>query len=197
MMKVFLLTKAMQVIADIFDTLNTFLPGRIGLFQDEFEPRAFGDNFQLAGTSTILVEAGGFKEDDEKQEIRKYFFMSILKGLLSISSASFREKNISQYLDIPNNDKQIFHLLIHNVTVNGLTTSVGLNYEEVYIPSEQRTKKIYYVKDIGDLRYSNAYKTYGGSKQTINEFISIDSLANLDLFENGKIILSFSNGILA
>jgi hypothetical protein len=189
--------KAMQVIADIFGTLTEFLPGRIGLFQDEFEPRAFGDNFQLAGTLTILLEAGGYKDDHHKQEIRKYFFMSILKGLLSISSESFKEKNIAQYMDIPKNDKQIFHVLIHNVEVNGLTTSVGLNYEETYLQSEHSTIKTFYVKDIGDLRYSNAYNTYEGQKQTINEFISIDSLANLNLLEDGKIILSFSNGILA
>ncbi|MEJ7559527.1 MAG: M14 family zinc carboxypeptidase [Pedobacter sp.] len=189
-------TRAMQVVADIFETLTNFLPGRIGLFQDEFEPRAFGDNFQLAGTSTLLLESGGFKEDDEKQEIRKYFFISILKGLLSIATGSFKEKNVVQYQDIPKNNKQIFHVLIQNVAVNGLTTSIGLNYEDAFNPSDLTVKRTYYIKDIGDLRYCNAYTTYEGSKLTINGFILIDSLATLDLFEKDRRILSFSYGIL-
>ena len=69
---------AMLVIADIFKDINPLLPQHIGLFDDEFEPRAFGDNFQKAGTSTILIEAGGYKRDFEKQEIRKYYFGAIL-----------------------------------------------------------------------------------------------------------------------
>ncbi len=49
----------MLVIADMYQTCQSFLPQQIGLFDDEYEPRAFGDNFQAAGTSTILIEAGG------------------------------------------------------------------------------------------------------------------------------------------
>lgn len=189
-------TKAMQVIADIYETLKNFLPGRIGLFPDDFEPRAFGDNFQLAGTSTILLEAGGYKDDYEKQEVRKYFFLSILKGLSSIVSGTFKEKTIEAYHEIPKNDKQLFHLLIHNVTVNGLITSVGLNYEEIYNQEEQKLVRKYYVIDIGDLRYSNSYQCYEGENLKIIKFLTINSLANFELLQNDKKILSFSNGIL-
>jgi hypothetical protein len=189
-------TKAMQVIAEIYETLKNFLPGRIGLFPDDFEPRAFGDNFQLAGTSTILLEAGGYKDDYEKQEVRKYFFLSILKGLSSIVSGTFKEKTIEAYHEIPKNDKQLFHLLIHNVTVNGLTTSIGLNYEEMYNPEKQKLIRKYSVIDIGDLRYSNSYQCYEGENLKIIKFLTINSLANFELLQNDKKILSFSNGIL-
>ena len=189
-------TKAMQVIAEIYETLKNFLPGRIGLFPDDFEPRAFGDNFQLAGTSTILLEAGGYKDDYEKQEVRKYFFLSIFKGLSSIVSDSFKEKTIEAYHEIPKNDKQLFHVLIDKVAVNGLITSVGLNYEEIYNPEEQKLVRKYYVIDIGDLRYSNSYQCYEGEELKINKFLTINSLANFELLQNDKKILSFSNGIL-
>jgi hypothetical protein len=189
-------TKAMQVIADIYETLKNFLPGRIGLFPDDFEPRAFGDNFQLAGTSTILLEAGGYKDDYEKQEVRKYFFLSILKGLSSIVLGSFKEKTIEAYHEIPKNDKQLFHVLIDKVAVNGLITSVGLNYEESYNPDNQKLVRKYYVIDIGDLRYSNSYQCYKGEDLKINKYLTINSLANFELLQNDKKILSFSNGIL-
>jgi hypothetical protein len=189
-------TKAMQVIAEIYETLKNFLPGRIGLFPDDFEPRAFGDNFQLAGTSTILLEAGGYKDDYEKQEVRKYFFLSILKGLSSIVLGSFKEKTIEAYHEIPKNDKQLFHVLIDKVAVNGLITSVGLNYEESYNPDNQKLVRKYYVIDIGDLRYSNSYQCYKGEDLKINKYLTINSLANFELLQNDKKILSFSNGIL-
>jgi len=116
--------------------------------------------------------------------------------ILSISSGSFKQKDIKQYLNIPKNDKQLFHVLIHIVLVNELLTSVGLNYEEIYNASNHKMQKLFYVKDIGDLRYANAYKTYESPGLKINEFISIDSLANLNLLEDDKIILSLFNGIL-
>jgi hypothetical protein len=190
-------TRAMQVIAEVFEVINAFLPGRTGLFPDAFEPRAFGDNFQLAGTSTILLEAGGYKEDHEKQEVRKYFFLSILTGLMSIANGSFQRKSIIDYQSIPNNDKQIFHVILHDIAVNGLKTSIGLNYVEVYFSETNSSIKYYYVTDIGDLHDSNAYKKYSGSLLKINEILTVDSPANFKLLQDEKLILSFTDGILA
>ena len=189
-------TSAMQVIASMFEVLTEHLPRRIGLFPDEFEPRAFGDNFQLAGTSTILIEAGGYKDDFEKQEIRKYYFLSLLQGLTVISTKSYLQKNIDTYLDIPKNGKQIFHVLLHNVEVNGLTTSVALNFQETLQSSKNALLKLFYIHDISDLKTYNAYMIYDTIEQKIPEPIVIDSLANFNLLKNGKIILSFTNGIL-
>ena len=84
--------KAMLVIADMFETVAPIIPGHIGLFDDEYEPRAFGDNFQKLGTSTILIEAGGFKGDPEKQHIRTFYFAAMLKGIKSIATKSYLQK---------------------------------------------------------------------------------------------------------
>jgi hypothetical protein len=190
-------TSAMQVIADMFEVLTEHLPRRIGRFPDEFEPRAFGDNLQLAGTSTILIEAGGYKDDFEKQDIRKYYFLSILQGLISIFTKNYLQKNIDSYLNIPKNGKQIFHVLLHNVEVNGLKTSVALNFEETLNTSNNTILKLFYIHDIGDLSTYNAYTIYDTPEQKIPERIAIDTLSNFTLLNNGKIVLSFTNGILA
>ncbi|RZK53763.1 MAG: hypothetical protein EOO91_17095 [Pedobacter sp.] len=99
---------AMLVIADMFKDLDEYLKQHIGLFDDEFEPRAFGDNFQKAGTSTILIEAGGYQTDFEKQEIRKYYFASILSGLISIASKTYKKQDLKNYFSIPK--KRRFYL---------------------------------------------------------------------------------------
>jgi hypothetical protein len=151
---------AMLVIADIFSELDQLLPKHIGLFDDEFEPRAFGDNFQKAGTSTILIEAGGYTSDYEKQEIRKYYFTAILSGLFSIATKSYDQEDLKNYFAIPKNNKQLFHILIHGVLLDGIEVSVGINYDEYPTTDGCSTFKTYSIQDIGDLSFCDAYQNY-------------------------------------
>ncbi len=187
--------KAMLVIADLFQTMNGFLPGQIGLFNDEYEPRAFGDNFQKAGTSTILIEGGGLLHDGEKQEIRKYFFLSILSGLRAIASKSYEQQELENYFRIPGNGKDIFHLIIRNVHVNGITTSVGINYEEL-AEDGKTPQKQYTIADIGDLSHSEAYHTFCVPGQHITAPITVNAPASFSLFKDKEIILAFEQGIV-
>lgn len=187
---------AMLIIADMFNDLNPIIPQHIGLFDDEFEPRAFGDNFQKAGTSTILIEAGGYEQDFEKQEIRKFYFGAIVSGLISIASKSYEQQNLKNYFVIPKNNKQIFHVLIHNVIIDGIAVSIGINYEEIPIIGANGTLKTYCIEDIGDLSYCDAYKTYSSNTLKIDGNILLNKEANFDLLDSNQIILSFRNGKL-
>jgi len=187
---------AMLVIADIFGDLKDFLPGHIGLFDDEYEPRAFGDNFQKAGMSTILIEAGGFKKDFEKQEIRKYYFGAILSGLISIASRSYEKQDLENYSVIPANNKQIFHILIHQLILDGFEVSIGINYDENPLPNGSSTSKKYVIQDIGDLSFCDAYQVISGTELQLKGEIKIFKDANFQLLRNGEIILAFENGDL-
>lgn len=53
--------KTMQLIANISEVLSQFIPNNIGKYNDDFEQRAFGDNFVRWGTSSVLIESGGSK----------------------------------------------------------------------------------------------------------------------------------------
>lgn len=189
--------KAMQVIADIFDCLNPILPQQIGLFNDEHEPRAFGDNFQKAGTATILVEAGGLANDEEKQEIRKFYFQAILSGLISIASNRYKHQSNENYFSIPKNTKNIFHILIKNVLYDGIKLDIGINYEEKPINKGTAVQKTHTITDMGDLSTFNAYKVFEGVSFYLQGKILFNKEANFDLLDQEQIILSFKNGILA
>ena len=69
---------AMRIIVFMNNIIQKYAPGQVGRYNDAFEPRAFGDNIQKWGTSTILIESGGYKNDVEKQEIRKFFSSVVL-----------------------------------------------------------------------------------------------------------------------
>ena len=188
--------KAMLVIADMFETLAPIISGCIGLFNDEYEPRAFGDNFQKLGTSTILIEAGGFKADPEKQEIRKFYFAAMLRGINSIATKSYLQKNTSHYFDIPKNNKQIFHILIHGLVVDGIKASIGINYDEYPTHDGMGTEKIYSIQDIGDLSFCDAYQTFSSENFSLNGEIIFNQNANFELSDKHKMILCFQNGQL-
>lgn len=187
---------AMLVIADIFNDLNQIIPKHIGLFDDEYEPRAFGDNFQKSGMSTILIEAGGYQQDYEKQEIRKYYFGAILSGLISIANLKYKLQNVDSYFSIPKNNKQIFHILIHDVMLAGIKISIGINYEENPLTDGSRTFKSYKIEDIGDLSFCDAYDNYFFESAQITGKVIVKENANFNLLNNEQIILSFQNGKL-
>lgn len=188
--------KAMLVIADMHQTVSHFLPHQIGLFDDEYEPRAFGDNFQAAGTSTILIEAGGLHGDGEKQEIRKYFFLSILSGLHSISTQGYTPRDLADYYAIPKNNKEIFHILIKDLVHQQTPLSIGISYEEEALEGGNATEKCYIIKDIGDLSRLGAYHIYEDQTLEIEGKIEIYKPADFKLKKGNEIILAFRNGFL-
>ncbi|RZK50128.1 MAG: carboxypeptidase [Pedobacter sp.] len=187
---------AMQVIADIHQKLASLLPGQIGLFDDEYEPRAFGDNFQAGGCATILIEAGGFPNDDEKQEIRKLYFYALLSGIFSICTKNYLNFNEADYLSIPLNTKPLFHLLIKDATMPMVKASIGLNYQEIIDPISRQISKLYSVEDIGDLSPWAAYREVQGKQLSVIGNIKFGNLANFDVLEEGQLLFGFRDGII-
>lgn len=148
-------TRAMQVICGMHQTLQQFIPGHLGRWNDDHEPRAFGDNIAKWGSSLILIESGGYKEDTEKQFIRKLNFVAILTGLQAISEQSYTKFELKAYEAIPNNDRYIFDLLIRNAEFvhNGKTIikDIGINLSEKNINNATDFVLSSVIEDLGDL----------------------------------------------
>ncbi|MEE1944072.1 M14 family zinc carboxypeptidase [Pedobacter sp. KR3-3] len=185
---------AMLVIAEMYRHLDQIVPKHIGLFDDEFEPRAFGDNFQKLGTSTILIEAGGYKDDFEKQEIRKFYFGAILAGLVAIARGDYQQQELDNYFAIPKNNKQIFHILIHGLLLDGIEVSIGINYDESPTHNGHATVKTYSIQDIGDLSYCDAFTVYNQANLQLQGDVRLYENASFQLFENSTLILAFTDG---
>jgi hypothetical protein len=189
-------TRAMQVIGCIKDTLQSILPGKIGLFDDTFEPRAFGDNFQIAGTSTILIEGGCIIDDQDVQEVRKMVFAAILSGLHAVASSSYLQNTIVNYLSIPKNTKSLFHIMICNILYCGIRTSIGINYKPIANSGGNSVERFYTIEDIGDLSTMQAHQVYPADHMEISGVIVFDSPADFGLLHGSETILSFKQGIL-
>jgi len=148
-------TRAMQVICGMHQTLQQFIPGHLGRWNDDHEPRAFGDNIAKWGSSLILIESGGYKEDTEKQFIRKLNFLAILTGLQAISEESYTKFELKTYEAIPKNDRYLFDLLIRNAKFvqNGKTIikDIGINFSEKNINNATDFVLSSVIEDLGDL----------------------------------------------
>ena len=192
--------QAIKVIVCMMEELQKHIPGKIARFNDEFEPRAFGDNFQKSGSSTILLESGGCFGDDEKQTIRKYNFIALLKAFEVIAQQSYQEKDVLNYWMIPENKKEIFHLLFKNVLYsdgeNTYRLDIALNYTEVLNAANRSLQKCWTTEDGGDLSTFNAYEIIDGTDLYIDQTIQHNQDADFQVFNKGnQIVYQWKNGI--
>ena len=151
---------AMQLTRFMFDQLAQYLPGQMAIYDDTFEPRAFGDNIQKWGTRTILIESGGYKDDYEKQEIRRLNFVLLLTAANAIASRQYEKVPVADYNKIPSNGSgRIRELIVKNVQYEGLLRDVAFDRAEVDSEDFRTYYPRGYVTDLGDLSTSEAFFT--------------------------------------
>ena len=182
---------AMQVIVQMNNILQEYAPGQVGRYNDDFEPRAFGDNIQKWGTSTILIESGGYPNDPEKQEIRKLNFVSILAAIFSIADEDYKNAKISKYEEIPNNDRKLFDLKLTGLTYELLgedyILDLGINQYEV----QDEDLDYFYnssISDQGDLSTYYGYEEFDASGYKFEQGkIYPETFENLEKFQQVNI----------
>ena len=127
--------QATKLIVLLNEALQRYIPGQVGSYNDAFEPRAFGDNMQRWGTSTVLIESGGYADDPEKQHIRRLNFMLLATGLYAIATRDYEDRSLADYQRIPRNNRHLYDLIIRNVQYeekgNLYTADIGIHRDEV------------------------------------------------------------------
>jgi hypothetical protein len=109
--------RAMEIMGVMIETMDPMVGGHIAKYDDTFNPRAFGDLITQWGTSTILVESGGWEDDPQKQFLRKVNFVGLLAALESIATGSYVGVGTDLYQALPPNGRRIGDLLITGGTV--------------------------------------------------------------------------------
>jgi hypothetical protein len=104
--------RAKQVAATIHQGVASLVGGYVTEYDDSFNPRAFGDNMQVWGTATVLIESGGWRMDPEKQYLRAVNFVALVTALDAIAEGSFASAPIALYDALPSNGRSVNDLLI-------------------------------------------------------------------------------------
>ena len=157
-------SRAKKIAATFAGVMNQFIPGHLAKYDDTFEPRAFGDNVQRWGTSTILVESGGWPQDRDKMFLRKMNYVGLLTSLTAIADKFYEGADVSVYEQLPFNTKNLYDIIIRNgrlkanESVPALGVDVAFNLEEVVDSSTKKIQLTAKIVDVGDLGTYTAFE---------------------------------------
>jgi hypothetical protein len=165
-------TRAKQIASELTLVLGQFVKDHLAKYDDTFEPRAFGDNIQQWGTSVVLIESGGWKDDGEKKFIRKLNCVGLLSVFHAIAVKRYEKTGTMPYERLPMNTKTLYDIIIHKATITfgdgraPIIADIAINKEEVR--EGDRTWWKGRVVDFGDLSVFSAHETWDGTGKTIN-----------------------------
>jgi hypothetical protein len=157
----FVMAKAL--VTQLWRECESLYPNQIARYNDEFEPRAFGEFFQNQGICTILMEAGGSFNDVDKRDVRKLYCLSMLRALWHMANRELDISAMHTYPRIPLNLKMaFFDLIIRNAQIERsgkiINTDIGIRR---YRKLDEVTGSLYFtamIEDIGDLSVYHAYE---------------------------------------
>lgn len=150
--------RAMQVASLVAEAVEPLVGGHIARYDDTFNPRAFGDLIGAWGASTVLIEAGGWRDDPQKQHLRRTTFVGILSALEGVATGAYAGYDAAVYHALPENGGQPEELLITGgvIAIPGLPrlqADVLVGYEEPLLRRGGR------IRDLGDLDGTRAQDT--------------------------------------
>ncbi|AWH86088.1 peptidase M14 [Flavobacterium album] len=145
--------KAINVIAAINETLQLYIPGQVGRFDDSFNINCIGDMFQSLGVPTVLFEAGHYAGDYEREFTRKFIFFALLAGFNAIHENVIVVNKSVDYFNIPQNKIVFYDIMYKKVKINyenkEKITNFASQYREVLFDNSVIFQAI--ISEIGNL----------------------------------------------
>lgn len=109
------LTKKLGAV--IRDSIEPYAQGRIGRYDDSFEPRAFGDQLTLAGTPVLLIETGPWPDPNPDPMLVRLNYIALVRSLHALADGSVHAADTTRYDSLPENRGGGFHTVIRGVTI--------------------------------------------------------------------------------
>jgi hypothetical protein len=149
--------RAKRVASTLAQVLSLFIPQHLAKWDDTFTSTAFGDNMQKWGTSTVLIESGGWHGDPDKSFIRKLNCIGLLATLYALATGESDRADVACYEQIPFNMKLGFDYILRNATLNmsahgaPARVDIGINFDKRFNSSSGQIDTYATIIDIGDL----------------------------------------------
>lgn len=190
--------KAIRVIENINTILQNYIPGQVGRFDDSFNINCIGDTFQYLGVPTILFEAGHFPDDYQREETRKFIFISLLASFTTLSENDVVDNEVNQYLNIPQNKVVFYDFICKNIKINydgnEIMTIFAVQYKEELI--DGKVNFIGYIAAIDNLESYFGHYVYDAKgalySDDLDNFPKINQIADFSL--DGTVV--FVNGMI-
>jgi hypothetical protein len=93
--------RAMRVCSAIVRALAPFVGESIARYDEDWSPRAFGDNFTAWGTPTVLLESGGLTPGRDLEELARLDYVALLVVLAGLAENDLAGYDHRDYQELP------------------------------------------------------------------------------------------------
>ena len=190
--------KAIKVIVAMNNILQKFIPNQVGRFDDSFNINCVGDTFQFLNVPTILIEAGHFQVDYDRELPRKFVFIALVEGLKKIYENDIVSNKIEDYMNIPHNKICFYDFIYKNIKINydnnKIITNFALQFKEEIIDNQLVFNA--YTAAIGDLEGFSGHFELDVQEALYEDLdLNIPKIDQKAEFSLGKSII-FVNGLI-
>ncbi|NJM78715.1 MAG: peptidase M14 [Flavobacterium sp.] len=188
--------KAIRIINAMNDKLQQIIPNQVGRFDDSFNINCTGDYFTYANTPTILFEAGHFKDDYDRDEVRKFIFISLFTALTENYENVIVSNDLDKYLKISQNLKNFNDFIYKNVIIFDNSDEKIINFAAQFTEILYQDKIHFeaHIVSIEDLNAFNGHYEFDAKGEEFNasygKFPKIGEKASFKIGNN----YNFSNG---
>jgi hypothetical protein len=95
---------ARRACSAIVQALAPFVPGGMARYDEDWSPRAFGDNITAWGTPVVLIESGGLPPGHDFEELTRLNFVAILTVLRELVRNDLQDHDPQVYEDLLRNE---------------------------------------------------------------------------------------------
>ncbi|MCY7375930.1 MAG: hypothetical protein LH472_08140, partial [Pyrinomonadaceae bacterium] len=138
----------------MIDALNQFIPEHIARYNDEYNPRAFGDKISEWGTPVILIETGALHGKDEMFLV-KLNYVAYLSALKSLVDKSEQQADAKIYDKLPSNSSgDLYNYIFRRANIVNFTENSEPFTADISINTDRRRANeaaLTYIREIGDL----------------------------------------------
>ena len=146
--------RAMQLIAAIAKDMEPQLKGRIGRYDDGYNPNCVGDRLTSLGVPTVLFEVGHYPDDYQRNQATAFVFQALLSCFEHIALQAYTNYSKKDYEALPENHTSYVDILITDITV--LDQGTIHSHQDVAIQYQETLKE-------GQILWIPTYHSYGKS----------------------------------
>jgi hypothetical protein len=143
--------------------VRPLIGGHVSRFPEEFNPQGSGELMVASGTSSLLLECGGWKDDPEKQFLRRVSFVALLSALEAIADGSHAHVPLQEYESLEEDDTSVLDVILRGgtVVVPGLEpyrADVGIEFP---VPFQRENGEVASIGDLGEYAASEEVDVSG------------------------------------
>ncbi len=100
--------RAKRACTSIHHALSPFVPGGVSRYDEDWSPRAFGDNLTAWGTPVVLIETGGLPPGRPVTDLTRLVFVALLGTLADLAEDDLARHDPAVYDALPRNETGAF-----------------------------------------------------------------------------------------